>query len=132
MTFKFFKQNANAKYGILFQKYEILPISEDGNEKKKNLFFFSKKIESSFVTLLIEKTDMINSPYPLHGYTCTCILGSSGEVYWIQHYVIKFVSDLRKVVWFSLGTLVSSTNKTDCNDLTEILLNVALNTINLT
>ena len=43
MTFKFFKQNANAKYGILFQKYEILPISEDGNEKKKKSVFFSVK-----------------------------------------------------------------------------------------
>jgi len=28
--------------------------------------------------------------------------------------------------WFSLGTLVSSTNKTDCHDITEILLKVAL------
>ena len=33
--------------------------------------------------------------------------------------------------WFSPGTLVSSTNKTDCHDITEILLKVALNTINL-
>ena len=33
--------------------------------------------------------------------------------------------------WFSLGALVSSTNKTDCHDITEILLKVALNTINL-
>jgi hypothetical protein len=41
--------------------------------------------------------------------------------------VIKFVSDW----WFSPGTLVSSTNKTDCYDITEILLKVALNTINL-
>ena len=32
--------------------------------------------------------------------------------------------------WFSLGTPVSSTNKTDCHDITEILLKVALNTIN--
>jgi hypothetical protein len=32
--------------------------------------------------------------------------------------------------WFSPGTLVSSTNKTDCHDITEILLKVALNTIN--
>ena len=32
--------------------------------------------------------------------------------------------------WFSLGTPVSSTNKTDRNDITEILLKVALNTIN--
>ena len=31
--------------------------------------------------------------------------------------------------WFSLGTLVSSTNKTDRHDITEILLKVALNTI---
>ena len=34
--------------------------------------------------------------------------------------------------WFSLGTLVSSTNKTDCHDITEILWKVALNTINPT
>jgi hypothetical protein len=33
--------------------------------------------------------------------------------------------------WFSPGTLVSSTNKTDCHDITEILLKVALNTITL-
>jgi len=32
--------------------------------------------------------------------------------------------------WFSPGTPVSSTNKTDCHDITEILLTVALNTIN--
>jgi hypothetical protein len=34
--------------------------------------------------------------------------------------------------WFSLGTTVSSTNKTDHHDITEILLKVALNTITLT
>ena len=32
--------------------------------------------------------------------------------------------------WFSPGTLVSFTNKTDRHDITEILLKVALNTIN--
>jgi hypothetical protein len=32
-------------------------------------------------------------------------------------------------LWFSLGTWVSSTNKTDCYDITEILLKIALNTI---
>jgi hypothetical protein len=32
-------------------------------------------------------------------------------------------------LWFSPGSPVSSTNKTDCQDITEILLNVALNTI---
>jgi len=34
--------------------------------------------------------------------------------------------------WFSPGTSVSSTNKTDHHDITEILLKVALNTITLT
>ena len=33
---------------------------------------------------------------------------------------------------FSLGTPVSTTNKTDCHDITEILFRVALNTIALT
>jgi hypothetical protein len=55
-----------------------------------------------------------------------------GEVYSIQHYVIKFVSDLWQVGGFLLSSPVSSTNKTDCHDITEILLQVALNTITLT
>ena len=33
---------------------------------------------------------------------------------------------------FSPGILVSSTNKTDCHNITEILLKVVLNTIDLT
>ena len=52
-----------------------------------------------------------------------------GEVYLIQHYVMKCVSDLRQGRWFSLSTLVSS-NKTDHHDITEIFLKVALYTIN--
>jgi hypothetical protein len=35
-------------------------------------------------------------------------------------------------LWFSPDTPVSSTNKTDCHDFTEILLKMALNTITLT
>jgi hypothetical protein len=46
--------------------------------------------------------------------------------------VIKFISDLRQVGGFRPGTPVSSTNKTDRHDITEILLKVALNTIILT
>ena len=56
----------------------------------------------------------------------------SGEVCLIQYYVIKFVSDLRQVGDFFRGTPVSSTNKTDLHDITEILLKVTLNTITLT
>jgi hypothetical protein len=48
-----------------------------------------------------------------------------GEVYSIQHYVIKFVSDLGQI-----GTPVSSTNKTDRHDLIEILLKAVLSIIN--
>ena len=51
-----------------------------------------------------------------------------GKVYLIQHPFIKFVSDL----WFSLGTPVSTINRTDGHDIDEILLKVALNTIILT
>ena len=50
-----------------------------------------------------------------------------GDMYSIQHYVIKVVSDLRQVSGFSPGPLVSSSSKTDCHNITEIFLNVALN-----
>ena len=46
----------------------------------------------------------------------------------MQHYMIKFVSDLRQVEGF-LWALVSSTNKTDRHDITELLLKYALITI---
>jgi hypothetical protein len=48
-----------------------------------------------------------------------------GKMYLIQHYVIKFVAGR----WFSP---ISSTNKTDRREITEILFKVALNTITLT
>jgi len=56
-----------------------------------------------------------------------------GKGYSIQHYMIKFVSDLRQVggLFFS-GTPVSSTNKTDRHGIAKILLKVALNTMALT
>jgi hypothetical protein len=51
----------------------------------------------------------------------------------VQHYMIKFVSDMRHDgTWFSAGTLVSSTNKTDRHDIIEMLLKVALNIIKQT
>ena len=51
---------------------------------------------------------------------------ADGEVYSIQHYVIKFVSDLRQVLQFPLQIKLTATY------LTEMLLKVALNTITLT
>ena len=47
---------------------------------------------------------------------------------WLSwHLFVKFVTGR----WFSLGTPVSSTNKTDCHNIAEILSKVALQTINL-
>ena len=65
------------------------------------------------------------------GFITTCAISTyhhescdfepcSGEVYSIQHYVIK-CQWLATGQWFSPGTPVSSTNKTDCHDITEIL-----------
>jgi hypothetical protein len=53
----------------------------------------------------------------------------------VLHVIYLFWSINLSVIcdrWFFLGTPVSSTNKTDHHDITEILLKVALNTITLT
>ena len=54
---------------------------------------------------------------------------ADSKVFSIQRCVIKFYPRLATGEWFSLSTLVSSTNKTDHHDRTEILLKVELNTI---
>ena len=64
------------------------------------------------ISAYLPTTDVV-SPNPVHG-----------KEYSIQHYVIKFVNDLRQAGCFYPGTPVSSTNKT------KILLKVALDTIN--
>ena len=51
------------------------------------------------------------------------------EVYSIQHLCDKILQRLAAGRWFSPGTPISSTNKTDCHDIIEILLKVALNTL---
>ena len=42
------------------------------------------------------------------------------EIYSIQHYAIRFVNNVRQVGGFTPGNPVSSTNKTDRQDITEI------------
>jgi hypothetical protein len=63
-------------------------------------------------------TDKVVSSNPTHD-----------EVYSVQHYVIKFVSDLRQVSGFFPDTQVSYTNNTCCHDINEILSKVVLNTL---
>jgi hypothetical protein len=57
---------------------------------------------------------------------------SGYEVYSIQHYVIKFVSDLRQVCRFLQVLQFPLQIKLTATYLSEILLKVALNTITLT
>jgi hypothetical protein len=59
--------------------------------------------------------------------------GTTAVAYISEYLLIIFHLPYLLVVadwWFSLGTLVSSTNKTDRHVITEILLKVALSTIN--
>ena len=65
-------------------------------------------------------TNVVSSNNPAHD-----------EMYSIKHYVIEFVSSLLQIGGFFLGTPVSSTNKTDRHDISEILLKVVLSTISL-
>jgi len=54
-----------------------------------------------------------------------------GEVYSLQHYVMKFVSDLRQVGGFLRVLRCPPPIKLTANDIAEILLKMALYTINL-
>ena len=65
----------------------------------------------------------------INTYTFVLHLITNCMVYLIQHYVTNVSQWLVTGRWFSLTTPISSTNKTDCHDITEILLKVVLNTI---
>jgi hypothetical protein len=56
-----------------------------------------------------------------NGAWCMSSKPAHDEVYSIQHYLNIFARDL-PVRWFSQGTAISSTNRPDGNDVTEILL----------
>ena len=66
------------------------------------------------VVVVVITTNVVSSYQPAHG-----------EMYLIQHYVIKCVSDLRQVDGFLRVLPISPNNKTDRQDITEILLKVA-------
>ena len=75
------------------------------------------------------------------GFKTTCVISAyhhyvvsfnpiHGEVYSIQQYVIKFVSDLRQVGHVFSGYSGFLPNKTDRHYITEIFLKVAFNNFN--
>ena len=70
--------------------------------------------------------------YAISSYHHWCCEFESRSGRGVQHYVIKFYQWLVTGRWFSPGPPVSSTNKTNRHDITEILLKVALNTIEQT
>jgi len=76
---------------------------------------------------------MVVLQLPIHSVLITTNFVSSnlihGEVYSIQHYARKFVSDLCQVGGFLRVLRCPPQNKADRHDITEILLKVALNTI---
>jgi hypothetical protein len=55
-----------------------------------------------------------------------------GDVHFVLNQYAKLHFYSTSSQWFSPGTLFSSTNKTDCRNIAEILLKVVLNTITLT
>jgi hypothetical protein len=92
---------------------------------------------SLFVLLLIQLG--LSWSYSSWIYNYMCYQWLSPLTLWVGILLRQGVLDtLGNKVWewlatgrlFSQGTPVSSINKTDCHDITEILLKVALNTIN--
>ena len=89
-------------------------------------------LQVAVVIVIVWQLDLL---LPVQSVSITTKVVSSNpehdEVYSIQHYVIN-LSVTVAGRWFSRGIPVSSINKTDRHDITEILLKVALNTITLT
>jgi hypothetical protein len=79
---------------------------------QRNCQILLKRAEASIIPIVLCHIHTILLPYFPHD----SLNPAYGEVYSIQHYVIKFV----RTVVFS-GCSVSSTNKTDRHDITEIL-----------
>jgi hypothetical protein len=73
------------------------------------------------MTLVVVIRDLLLPIPPVH-ITTTIVSSNTfhGKVYLIQHYVIKFVSDLWQAGGFPADTSDSSTNIADRQDITEI------------
>ena len=84
------------------------------------------------MAVIIKRLDL---QLPVKSLPITTIVVSSnpvhGEVY-STIFCDKVCQWLAPGQWFSPDTLLSSTKIADCHDITEILLNVALNKINQT
>ena len=88
------------------------------------------KISGAVVAVMLSYGSYIyNFLYAICAYHHWCCELESQSGRGVQHYVIKFVSDLWQVGGFLRVLRFPPPNKTDRHDITEILLKVALNTI---
>jgi hypothetical protein len=72
----------------------------------------------------------LNLQLPVQSVPITAKVVSSNpahrELYSIEHYVIKFVSDMGQVGWFPPCTLATSTSNAEFHDIAEILLGISI------
>ena len=87
-----------------------------------NVFWEFIEYLTSFITVLFLLIIELSNPL-IYGFWLPTL--------WYPTLCDKVCQWLATGQWFSPGTPFFSTNKTDCHDRTEILLKVALNTINL-
>ena len=95
-----------------------LQYAQSRNVQKPNIFFLSFGSNTLLDTIVSKNICFKNYTLFRKSYDLATIF--------------YFDKDIYSVIKFSPGTPVSSTNKTDCHNITEILLKVALNTINQT
>jgi len=112
---------------MAFNNNHSLKIRSIGNLDK------NQKLKGAIIVVIVWYLDL-QLPVQSVPITTNVVRSNNihGEVYSIQHYVIKFVSDLWQVGGFLRILGFPPPKKTDRHDITKILLKVALNTINLT
>ena len=125
---------------ILIKKY--FPVCLSCESIRRNVFIF-QVIECPFILIEINSTTFISRSLRgrdrmVVGLTTTpgCNQCLSPLTLWVRiplRWGVLDTSLCDEICrWFSPGIPISSTNKTDRHDITEILLKVALNTIPLT
>jgi hypothetical protein len=110
-------------YGVNFLCHNSIFI-----KRYKYIFFCHKQYIRGRDRMVVGST----TTYAIIAYHHWCCEFESRSGRGVQHYVIKVCQWLATGRWFSPGPPVSSTNKTDRHDITELLLKVALNTIKQT
>ena len=89
-----------------------------------------QSIYGTVVAMIVWSLDLL--PMESVPITITTDVVSLDLIRTIMWESLSVTKSLATSLWFSLGPTISSTNKTDRHDITEILLKVVLDTINQT